>query len=35
MKRSLFFLVCCAFAATVGAQQWPTPQSEAKPGTRW
>lgn len=35
MKRSLFFFVCCAFAATVGAQQWPTPQSEAKPGTRW
>ena len=35
MKRFYIFLVCCGFAATVGAQQWPTPQSEAKPGTRW
>ena len=35
MKRFFIFLVCCGFAATIGAQSWPTVTNEAKPGTRW
>ena len=35
MKRFFIFLVCCGFAATIGAQSWPTATNEAKPGTRW
>ena len=35
MKRTLFFcLVCSNFVAAL-AQSWPTPQPEAKAGTRW
>ena len=35
MKRFFIAFLCCGLAATVGAQQWPTPRPEAKPGTRW
>ena len=35
MKRFLFFMVCCGFAATIGAQSWPDVKNEAKAGARW
>ena len=35
MKRFFIFLVCCGFAATIGAQSWPSVTNEAKPGARW
>ena len=35
MKRFLFFIVCCGFAATIGAQSWPDVKNEAKAGARW
>ena len=35
MKRFLFLMVCCVFAATVVAQSWPDVKNEAKAGARW
>ena len=35
MKRFLFLVVCCGFAATIGAQSWPDVKNEAKAGARW
>ena len=35
MKRLLSIIALTAFALVTGAQSWPTPTTEAKPGTRW
>ena len=35
MKRFLFLMVCCGFAATIVAQSWPEVKNEAKAGARW
>ena len=35
MKRFLFLVVCCGFAATIAAQSWPDVKNEAKAGARW
>ena len=35
IKRILFCIVWTAFCLTSQAQQWPMPNPEAKPGTRW
>ena len=35
MKRFLFLMLCCGFAATIGAQSWPDVKNEAKAGARW
>ena len=36
MKRFfIFFIVCCGFAVTIGAQSWPIVKNEAKAGARW
>ncbi|MCR4602152.1 MAG: glycosyl hydrolase family 2 [Prevotella sp.] len=35
MKRLLLFFACSLCISTAGAQSWPTPTSEAKPGARW
>ena len=35
MKRFLFLVLCCGFAATIGAQSWPDVKNEAKAGARW
>ena len=35
MKRHLFICMACCWITAAFAQQWPTPNAEAKPGTRW
>ena len=35
MRQLVLFLFLCCGMADLHAQQWPTPQPEAKPGTRW
>ena len=35
MRQLVLFLLLCCGMADLHAQQWPTPQPEAKPGTRW
>ena len=35
MLTILFTINCSLFTSPAGAQSWPTPTTEAKPGTRW
>ena len=35
MKRFFSAMMLIAFSLNAGAQSWPTPTTEAKPGTRW
>jgi len=35
MKKLLSIIAMTALTLTTGAQSWPTPTTEAKPGTRW
>ena len=35
MKKAILTIAIAMFSATMLAQSWPTPTTEAKPGTRW